>query len=129
MRAMTITNVRTINRVRHQDVEKAIMQGPTRLENLKFRKNGLDISSNRTEPSLFFKALIGSSLGHVRFQLLSPLQGFEVGTVGQSKVVADGSFPYLGSGTRSHATPPKFPGSGFSNYLVPIGQNVLFPNP
>jgi hypothetical protein len=126
---MRIAHVGTIDGVSHQDIEKAIMKGPTRLENLQLRKHILHISSNGTEPSLFFTMLFGTSLGHALFQVLGALQGFGVGLVGQSKLVPHRSVPYLGSRTRSHATPPKFPSAGFPNHLVPVGQNMIFPHP
>ena len=128
MRAVTITNIGSIDCICHQDVEKPVIQRPTRLENLEPRKNDLDISSNGSEPCLFFEPLLRSTLGHALIQLLGSLQGFRVGTVGHRQVVSDRSLPNLGSGARSHAAPPEFSGSGLANDLFPVRQHMLFPN-
>ena len=83
--AVAIANVRTVHGVRHQDVDKSVVQRPAiRLKDLEIGKCAFDVSMNSIEPCFFLTWFaVRLTVRNFLFDISRPLQCFEVCAFGE----------------------------------------------
>ena len=129
MSAMAVADIGSIHGVCHQQIDESTIERPPELEQLQIRKCCIHISSDSGEPHFFLPFIPTFLTLDLLLRRLGPLERFDVSGFCQREFVSNSPLPHLCPRVRRDTSPPEISSTRFSNGLVPVGNDVLFPDP